>query len=126
MFDRRWNRGEDAAIRALKTMHAVACRVAPQKAPEPEPVEDDHGNRVGLCIRLSDGQAAVWSPRTGIYVLRPPLPRRVADVMRRLSPWEELAAITRRAFAPNMFAQIYQAHPLMQLMAQRAMRAAGE
>lgn len=124
-FLRRWQRGEDAAVRTLRTMHAVACRVAPQKAAETSPVEDDRGNLVCLCIGLSDGQAAVWSPRTGIYVLRPPLPLRVAHAMSRLPVWEELAAITRRAFVPGILVQTYQAHPLMEALAQRAMRAAG-
>src|SRR5208282_6483291 len=38
---------------------------------------------------------------------------------------QQLAAITRRAFIPVVFTQIYQAHPLLSLFLQNAQRARG-
>src|SRR5271169_3702869 len=37
----------------------------------------------------------------------------------------QLAAITRRAFIPSVFVQIYQSHPLLSLLLQNAQKARG-
>src|SRR5574340_639765 len=38
---------------------------------------------------------------------------------------QQLAAITRRAFVPSVFVQVYQSHPLLSLLLQNAQRARG-
>lgn len=108
------------AAKVLRIQHMMAASVGSEECPQPTDITSRKGLRLAICIRMPDETASVWSPERGYENVRISERR---DISRAFPPvWDrgpvynELAKITRRAFLPGMFVEIYQTNPMMGLL----------